>query len=247
MFTFGGGAVMGWLTILRLALAAWKLVDGWKDLHGRRADRGGVGRLLRVVPPCCDGRRRSRVAVHRVVGDAPGPRVVAAVRASARSWRKLKSAVNAEVYQMIVEIVRQAIRRGGQAGSDARTVSGIRSARRGVDSLPGGMTSERTASGATTIVCFALILGLAATASAAPPKAFINGPSTGTPGELLTLDASQSEGDDLKVPLARAAGRGWPKDVSNRRAKSSRKFTFAACPACGLTRSWCPTPRGPTC
>jgi hypothetical protein len=34
-------------------------------------------------------------------------------------------------------------------------------------------------------------------AGAAPPKAIINGPVTGTPGELMVLDASQSEGADL--------------------------------------------------
>lgn len=70
-----------------------------------------------------------------------------------------------------------------------------------VEPLPGGMVAEQTASGATTIgraSCLALILGLAATASAAPPKAVINGPTTGTAGELLTLDASQSEGEGIK-------------------------------------------------
>lgn len=67
-----------------------------------------------------------------------------------------------------------------------------------VEPLPGGMVAERTESGALTIgraSCLALILGLAATASAAPPKAVINGPTTGTPGEILYLDASQSQGD----------------------------------------------------
>lgn len=39
---------------------------------------------------------------------------------------------------------------------------------------------------------------LSASAVAAPPKAVINGPTTGTAGELLTLDASQSEGENLK-------------------------------------------------
>jgi len=40
--------------------------------------------------------------------------------------------------------------------------------------------------------CLALLLCLAGAASAAPPKAVINGPTTGTAGQLLTLDASQS-------------------------------------------------------
>ena len=69
---------------------------------------------------------------------------------------------------------------------------------RRVEPLPGGMTATTTPSGATMIGCLALILGLAATASAAPPKAVINGPTTGTAGELLTLDASQSEGEGIK-------------------------------------------------
>lgn len=45
------------------------------------------------------------------------------------------------------------------------------------------------------LIAFLLIAG---TASAAAPKAVINGPTTGTAGELLTLDASQSEGENLK-------------------------------------------------
>lgn len=45
------------------------------------------------------------------------------------------------------------------------------------------------------LIAFLLIAG---TASAASPKAVINGPTTGTAGELLTLDASQSEGENLK-------------------------------------------------
>lgn len=40
----------------------------------------------------------------------------------------------------------------------------------------------------------AAVLSLAACAAAAPPRAIITGPTTGTPGEFLTLDASTSEG-----------------------------------------------------
>lgn len=43
-----------------------------------------------------------------------------------------------------------------------------------------------------------LALLIPAALDAAPPRAVINGPTTGVPGELLTLDASQSEGDGLK-------------------------------------------------
>ena len=39
---------------------------------------------------------------------------------------------------------------------------------------------------------------LTATASAASPKAVINGPATAVPGELVTLDASGSQGESLK-------------------------------------------------
>lgn len=53
------------------------------------------------------------------------------------------------------------------------------------------------------LIAFLLIAGVgsastATTAFAATPKAVINGPTTGTAGELLTLDASQSEGENLK-------------------------------------------------
>lgn len=64
-----------------------------------------------------------------------------------------------------------------------------------VEPLPGGMTATKTPSGATMIGCLALILGLAGVANAASPKAIINGPTTGTPGEILYLDASQSQGE----------------------------------------------------
>jgi hypothetical protein len=68
----------------------------------------------------------------------------------------------------------------------------------GVGVLESGLFVEKTPSGATTIGCFALLLCLAGVSNAAPPKAVINGPTTGTAGELLTLDASQSEGENIK-------------------------------------------------
>jgi hypothetical protein len=68
----------------------------------------------------------------------------------------------------------------------------------GVGVLESGLFVEKTPSGATTIGCIALLLCLAGAANAAPPKAVINGPTTGTAGELLTLDASQSEGEGIK-------------------------------------------------
>lgn len=55
-----------------------------------------------------------------------------------------------------------------------------------------------TPRGTIEIGVIVLILCLAGSASAAPPKAVINGPTTGTAGELLTLDASQSEGEGIK-------------------------------------------------
>lgn len=216
-FTFGGGAVMGWFTILRLALAAWKLIDGWKTYTGAgliaAASVGYYASCPRVV--MADGETAWPSTELWVMLLGLGSSL--AVAGLKHALEKLKSAVNAEVYQMIVDIVRQAFAEAVkptpepqsvfQYGGSATPVpvfhvpthmdppaGGVGR----VDSLPGGMTAERTASGATTIGCLALILGLAASASAAPPKAFINGPSTGTPGELLTLDASQSEGDDLK-------------------------------------------------
>lgn len=45
------------------------------------------------------------------------------------------------------------------------------------------------------VLLIAAVLSLAACANAAPPRAIITGPTTGTPGEFLTLDASTSEGD----------------------------------------------------
>ena len=45
------------------------------------------------------------------------------------------------------------------------------------------------------VLMLAAVLSLAACANAAPPRAIITGPNTGTPGEFLTLDASTSEGD----------------------------------------------------
>lgn len=44
------------------------------------------------------------------------------------------------------------------------------------------------------LVCFAIV----GTSYAAAPKAVINGPTTGTAGELLTLDASGSQGDGVR-------------------------------------------------
>lgn len=44
------------------------------------------------------------------------------------------------------------------------------------------------------VLLIAAVLSLAACAQAAPPRAIITGPTTGTPGEFLTLDASTSEG-----------------------------------------------------
>ena len=45
------------------------------------------------------------------------------------------------------------------------------------------------------VLLIAAVLSLAACANAAPPRAIITGPTTGPPGEFLTLDASTSEGD----------------------------------------------------
>jgi len=48
------------------------------------------------------------------------------------------------------------------------------------------------------ILTLILIGGMGSDLFAGAPKAVINGPTTGTAGELLTLDASQSEGENLK-------------------------------------------------
>lgn len=61
-----------------------------------------------------------------------------------------------------------------------------------------GVPLTRRRNGNIEIGVLLAFLCLAATASAAPPKAVINGPTTGTAGELLTLDASQSEGEGIK-------------------------------------------------
>lgn len=65
----------------------------------------------------------------------------------------------------------------------------------------GGQLSEpfplTPGSGNPLLPLLAFLL-LAGTASAAGPKAIINGPATAVPGELVTLDASGSQGENLR-------------------------------------------------
>ena len=65
----------------------------------------------------------------------------------------------------------------------------------------GGQLSEQypltPGSGNPLLPLLAFLL-LAGTASAAGPKAIINGPATAVPGELVTLDASGSQGENLR-------------------------------------------------
>jgi len=60
---------------------------------------------------------------------------------------------------------------------------------------PPPVTTIKTLPGSSVVPLIAAVLSLAACANAAPPRAIITGPNTGTPGEFLTLDASTSEGD----------------------------------------------------
>lgn len=65
----------------------------------------------------------------------------------------------------------------------------------------GGQLSENfplTPNSGNPLLPLLAFLLLAGTASAAGPKAIINGPATAVPGELVTLDASGSQGENLR-------------------------------------------------
>jgi len=193
----------GVLTVLRIALAVWRFFDGWKSYTGAGLiAAGAVGYYASCPRFVLDGESSvwpsSELWV--LILGLGSSLAVAGIK---HALEKLKSAVNAEVYRMIVDIVRQAFNEAVKpaTASAYRVETDMEPPAGGVgrvEPLPGGLTATKTPSGATTIGCLALLLCLAGVASAAPPKAVINGPTTGTAGELLTLDASQSEGENIK-------------------------------------------------
>jgi hypothetical protein len=205
--TLAGGVAMGWLTILRLALAAWKLIDGWKSYTGAGLiAAGAVGYYASCPRVVMDGESSvwpSSELWLMILGLGSS----LAVAGLKHALEKLKAAVGAEVYVMIAQIVRDAFNDAVKPKPlpDVFHVSTEMEPPAGgvgvPEALGGGMYATQTPSGAKvigTMGCVLVLLSLCGTVIAAPPKAVINGPTTGTAGELLTLDASQSEGEGIK-------------------------------------------------
>lgn len=193
----------GVLTVLRIALAVWRFFDGWKSYTGAAlVFAGATGYALTAPRPLFvrgdeTGWPSSEFWVF-VLG-LGGSLAVAGLK---HALEKLKSAVGAEVAAMIVDIVRKAFNEAVNPTppAPAPDVNVFEPPGGGVLGPDEFVEKYRLPNPppTTTIGCLALLLCLAGSANAAPPKAVINGPTTGTAGELLTLDASQSEGEDIK-------------------------------------------------
>lgn len=113
----------------------------------------------------------------------------------------LRSAVGSQ-WSGMLNLVRELLEKvldnkPGPAGPDFNPFPAAQSP----DVVVGGHLNEQFPLGPTSgnpllpLIAFLLLAG---TASAGSPKAVINGPATAVPGELVTLDASGSQGENLR-------------------------------------------------
>jgi hypothetical protein len=213
---------MGWVvTLVQVGLAIWRATNGFKSYTGATliavASVGYYATCPRVVS--ADGFTLPAWMTPDLwvmLLGLGGSLAVAGLRSAIESFRRQ---LTPEAFALLVDIVRKAFEPyqtpvkpepvpdvfpttpyvntgtfyGPVAFCDktAAIMAQLRQAKSTEDDS--GIVDLPKVVGSLLVLCC-----LAGAASAAAPKAIINGPVTGTAGELLTLDASGSQGDDVR-------------------------------------------------
>jgi hypothetical protein len=195
---------MGWvITLVQVGLAIWRATNGFKSYTGAALIAAGSVGYYATCPRVMNADGFALPAwmtpdLWVMLLGLGGSLAVAGLRSAIESFRRQ---LTPEAFQLLVDIVRKAFEPyqtpvvpdvfpqfegpitgfSGQAFVPKSTEDDS-----GIVDLPAVTKS------------LLVFLSIAGAASAAAPKAVINGPTTGTAGELLTLDASGSQGDKVR-------------------------------------------------
>jgi hypothetical protein len=185
---------MGWvITLVQVGLAIWRATNGFKSYAGAALIAAGSVGYYATCPRIvsADGFALPAWMTPDLWVMLLGMGASLAVAGLRSAIEKFREGLTPEAFMILVDIVRKALEPYHTPPAPAPVPDVFPQARSteddsGIVDLPKVVTS--------LLVC----LALAGAASAAAPKAVINGPTTGTAGELLTLDASGSQGDDVR-------------------------------------------------
>ena len=185
---------MGWIvTLVQVGLAIWRATNGFKSYTGAALIAAGSVGYYATCPRVVSADGFALPAwmtpdLWVMLLGLGGSLAVAGLRSAIESFRRQ---LTPEAFQLLVDIVRKAFE-PYQTPVKPEPVP---------DVFPQGRSTEDD-SGIVDLPAVTrmllVFLSLGGIASAAAPKAVINGPTTGTAGELLTLDASGSQGDDVR-------------------------------------------------
>jgi hypothetical protein len=185
---------MGWIvTLVQVGLAIWRATNGFKSYTGAALIAAGSVGYYATCPRVMSADGFALPAwmtpdLWVMLLGLGGSLAVAGLRSAIESFRRQ---LTPEAFQLLVDIVRKAFE-PYQTPVKPEPVPDVFPQARSTEDDSGIVDLPKVVGSLLVLIC------LAGAASAAAPKAVINGPTTGTAGELLTLDASQSEGDDLQ-------------------------------------------------
>jgi hypothetical protein len=181
---------MGWIVVVvQVGLAIWRATNGFKSYTGAALIAAGSVGYYATCPRVMNADGFALPAwmtpdLWVMLLGLGGSLAVAGLRSAIESFRRQ---LTPEAFQLLVDIVRKAFE-PYQTPVVPDVFPQARSTEddSGIVDLPAVTKS------------LLVFLSIAGAASAAAPKAVINGPTTGTAGELLTLDASGSQGDKVR-------------------------------------------------
>lgn len=183
---------MGWiLTLVQVGLAIWRATNGYKSYAGAALIAAGSVGYYATCPRVmtADGLALPAWLTPDLWVMLLGMGASLAVAGLRSAIEKFREGLTPEAFMILVDIVRKALE---PYETPVKPVP---------DVFPQGRSTEDD-SGIVdlpaVVLSLLVFLSIGAVASAAAPKAIINGPTTGTAGELLTLDASGSQGDEVK-------------------------------------------------
>jgi len=185
---------MGWIvTLVRVGLAIWRATNGFKSYTGATliavASVGYYATCPKVVG--ADGLALPAWMTPDLWVMVLGFGASLAVAGLKSALTQLKNGLTPEAFAILVDIVRKALEPYETPKTPDPVPDVFPQARSTEDDS--GIVDLPTVAKSLLVLCC-----LAGSASAAAPKAIINGPVTGTAGELLTLDASGSQGENVK-------------------------------------------------
>jgi hypothetical protein len=184
---------MGWIVVIvQVGLAIWRATNGFKSYTGAALIAAGSVGYYATCPRVMSADGFALPAwmtpdLWVMLLGLGGSLAVAGLRSAIESFRRQ---LTPEAFQLLVDIVRKAFE--PYQTPVVPPVPDVFPQARSTEDDSGIVDLPTVAKSLLVLCC------LAGAASAAAPKAVINGPTTGTAGELLTLDASGSQGDKVR-------------------------------------------------